>query len=183
MLYRISRASKEICNHLGVSHASVLARASLPADYLDCENQGVDASTCYSLWRALEAEFKDPEMPLMLGQDRGKHSSSVSVVAFACSTDISSGLERLALFRALSAPGSLDLKRTEQGLSIKLVAPDPSVEVPDGYFLYSLVYLVEMLRFYSQMHIVPLSISWPAYSNIDAKLESYFGLANSNTGA
>lgn len=183
MLYRISRASKEICNQLGVSHASVLARASLPADYLDCENQGVDANTCYSLWCALEAELNDPEMPLTLGQDRGKYSSSVSVVAFACSADISSGLERLALFRALSAPGSLELKRTESGLSIRLVAPDPNVQVPNGYFLYSLVYLVEMLRFYSQVHIVPLGISWPASSNIDEKLESYFGVANSNSGA
>lgn len=183
MLYRISRASKEICNHLGVCHANLLARASLPANYLDAETQGIDADTCYRLWQALEDEVKNPTMPLLLGQDRGKQSTSAAVVAFACSKTVIAGLERLALFRSLSAPGTIELGSFEDRLEIKLMSPEPNVRVPKGYFIYSLVYLVEMMRFYSRLNVTPLKVSWPSNPDIDSHLQSYFGIGNSNTGS
>ncbi len=179
MLYRIARATKQVCEHLGVSHASVLARANLPENYLDSDKQGVDAVTFFLLWEGLMAEASNPELPLFLGKKRGQQPTSSAVVAFACSKTVRSGLQRIALFHTLFAPIAIEVLESEDDLRIRCLPADLNIATPESHSIFVSVYLVEMLRFYTEANITPLRMSWPSDSMLDEKLSEYFGVKNS----
>lgn len=159
-----------------ISPERILKRAGLPSGALGNEGKGATADAIYGLWEAAVAEADVPTLPLLLGKTAARGAFIPAVFSFACSRDIKSGLERLALFKPLVGPIVFTVDSKPGGLSLVITSSDEDAPMPASFACMECVYFVELCRVLTAEHIVPKSISLPGNPKDWAYLEEFFGI-------
>ena len=156
--YLIGDNTRAVAQMLKISPERVLRRAGLPEDYLASETRGVSAREWFALWEALEVEYGKPDMALRIGQTMARGPFVPPIFAFSCSPNIEMGLTRLALFKPLMGPLTLEVKRQEDAVVVTYSSVDPTVPVPPIVARFEAAYFIECCRIFTGEHIVPLAV-------------------------
>ena len=175
--YPFAHSVQKLCAVLKLSPERVLRRAGMPADGLEHEGRGATAQQIFDLWNAVEAEARDPDLPLSLGKFVAHATFTPAVFAFSCSPTIAIGLTRLALFKPLVGPFELTTERDATGLSIKIACVERNLSLPASLAAYELIYFLELCRTFTAEHIVPLAAAIPDYGGDRAALTAFVGVA------
>ena len=174
--YPFAAQTRRLCAFLKISPEQILKRAGLPSEAIENDGKGATADVIYGLWEAAVAEADVPTLPLLLGKLAARGAFIPAVFAFACSRDIKSGLERLALFKPLVGPIVFTVGFTHRGLSLDIASSDEDATMPASFAAMECIYFVELCRVLTAEHIVPKSISLPGNSEDWAYLEEFFGI-------
>ncbi|WP_147113126.1 AraC family transcriptional regulator [Tateyamaria sp. syn59] len=175
--YKIGRTTEQLCGLLHVDPTAVMRRMRFPTDFLQNEGRGVNAADYFAGWNAIMAEADRSDTPLVLGQAYARGPFNPAFFAFTCSPNVAVGLERLSLFKPLTGPLYLGLKRTEaQALEITKTSNQPSLPLPSSFGATELVFLTEAIRACTGDHMVPFDASLPERLPCHDALEDYLGV-------
>lgn len=176
MRYKIARTVEQLCGLLRIEPAAVMRRMRYPADFLEHEGRGVTPAEFFDGWNAMLAEAGRDDTPLALGQAYARGPFNPSFFAFTCSPTVAIGLERLALFKPLSGPLTLALRRGDSGaLTITKSSNVPAHPLPDTFAATELVFVTEAMRTCTGQHIVPRHATLPGRVACHDQIEAFLG--------
>lgn len=174
--YKIARTTEQLCGLLRIDPVAVMRRMRFPADFLQNEGRGVTAEDFFAGWEAIIAESGRADAPLFLGQAYARGPFNPAFFAFTCSPTIAIGLERLALFKPLSGPLHLGLRRGDSGaLTITKSSNVAAHPLPASFAATELVFLIEAMRTCTGQHVVPRHATLPERLPCHEAVEAFIG--------
>lgn len=164
-----------IIKDLGLNEQDLLRAAQLPLDLFIREGASVSATEYFRLWRALEGLLDNPEFPLDIGQAIPSEAFSPPLFATLCSPNLNSGLARLAKYKPLVGPMTLQLSVEERTTTVALGGIFEGDPVPVSFIAAELVFLTQLARMALRERIVPVAVHATAdFANAE-KAFSFFG--------
>lgn len=169
---------RALLKDLGIRTDHVLRRAGLPADLLAHPDQALSTQEYFSFWRSLETEVGDPMFPLRIVDLVSTESFNPPLFAALCSANLTQAVQRLAKYKQLMAPMSLEISsgsRGELGLSPRwLFAKD---DVPSSLEVAELAFLLRLARIATREPVRAVRVALPRLPEpAHARMyEEYFG--------
>jgi AraC-like DNA-binding protein len=176
MRYLIVRNLTPMCQMLEIAPETVLRRAGISPDLLSNEGRGVTARQFFAIVAAVPEIARRPDLPLFLGQAFARGPFNPPLFAYSCSPDVTTGLERLALFKSLIGPMQLILDHADAGLTLRCESVEPGCALPDVLAAMELVFMVECTRLFTASHVVPLAVGIPKFQQRQQDLDAMFGV-------
>lgn len=169
-----------ILKDLGVQPSHVLRRAGLPDDLLSRTRQGLSGEDYFRFWRALEAEASDAMFPLRLVETLSADSFNPPLFAALCSANLVQALQRLAKYKQLVAPMSLEVNTGDAGELV--VTPrwlSIQTEVPYSLQVAEIAFFVRLARLATREHIKAHRVILPQLpsSRYLRRYENFFGVS------
>jgi len=153
---------KGCCALLQIDPERIMRRAGLPVDLLDHEQRGVSGRQIFDLWEATFAEAGSLDTVLHLAKTSARTPFKPALLAFSCSPDVVTGLERLNVFKPLVAPVQITCAQMEGRTRVIVTSTMPDCPVPAGMSVFELVFFLELIRACTACHVVPLTVTLPA---------------------
>lgn len=164
---------------LALHPAHVLRRARLPGDLFARDNASLDTPQYFGLWTALEVEAEDPatDLPLPLRIARAMSADWFDPALFAalCSADLNAALTRIARYKRLVAPMSLQVEVTPERTTLALAWLDKTHLPPPVLVAFELVFFVQLARLATRSRVQPIALTSPAALGPAAPYEEFFG--------
>jgi len=173
--YALEPSVRAVLVDMGLSPANVLRRAGLPADLLAGASVWLNQDEFFSLWRSMEAELGDPNLPLMIEQAFSPASFSPTIFAAAMSPNLNLAASRIAKYKRLIGPARHTVAIDEDRTTITYQWP-AGVEPPPTLVLSELLFWVEMARTGTRHRVTPLAVTAPEPpANVEA-YRAYLGI-------
>lgn len=164
----------------GLRPDHVLRRAGLPADLLSRGAQEVSTEDYFCFWRGLEGEARDPMFPLRLIETVSAEIFSPPLFAALCSSHLMQAVQRLAKYKQLVAPMSLDMDVAKSGdLTVSprwLLNP---LDVPNSLQVAELAFFLRLARLATREAVGALRVTLaelPPAAHV-RRYENFFGVA------
>ena len=177
--YPIAQGLAASCAILKIDPNKVLRRAGLSPALAADPNASVGAEDYFRIWDALANEASPKEVVLHLAREAARIQIIPEIIAFSCSPDVDTGLQRLALYKPLIAPIKLETDRNSSGLTVRKIPSVPGLRVPPSIAAFDIVYLVELIRICTAKHVCPTKVLLPDASTGTEGVAEYLGCAPS----
>lgn len=169
---------KALLKDLGYEPEDVLRRAGLPEDMFAREDLQLPTEAYFRFWRALEAEADDPMFPLHIVDTVSVDSFSPPLFAALCSANLMQALQRLAKYKQLVAPMSLDVSLGSDGeLTVSPRWLSIQTDVPFSLQVAEIGFFLRLARLAIREPIKAVRVSLPALppNRFLGRYESFFG--------
>ncbi|MFP3383940.1 helix-turn-helix domain-containing protein [Tritonibacter sp. SIMBA_163] len=153
---------KGCCAVLQVEPEHIMRRAGLPVEMLAHEERGVSGHQIFALWEATFAEAGSLERAFYLAKTSARTPFKPALLAFSCSPDVVTGLERLNVFKPLVAPVQITCARMEGRTRVIITSTLPDCPIPAATSVFELVFFLEVIRACTAHHVVPITVTLPA---------------------
>ncbi|MEM1302093.1 MAG: helix-turn-helix domain-containing protein [Pseudomonadota bacterium] len=150
---------RALCAMIDVEVETLIRLAGLPPSFLVDEGRGFSAQQTFAVWNAAVDHAGPARMSVELGRRMTNGPFTPQIFAFACSPDVTTGLERLAIFKPIVGPYRLDLRRTDEALVLSVRSPEIDAPLPPSMQPTEVGFLLEMIRTCSGAVIQPLWIT------------------------
>ena len=156
---------KGCCTLLQIDPAVVMTRAGLAPEMLEQDQRGISGRQVFALWEAIFTEVNDFARVIELAKTSARTPFKPSLLAFSCSPDVVTGLERLNVFKPLVAPVQITCARMEARTRVIITSTMPDCPVPAAMAVFELVFFLEMIRACTAYRVVPLAVTLPRSVN------------------
>lgn len=159
---------------LGVSPQDLLRHARLPLDLFSHEKPTLTTEEYFRLWDSLGELMDDPAFPLRIASAFTVEAFSPPIFACLCSADLNTALTRLAQYKPLVGPMTLEVEIAERASTVALggLAKDT---LPASFIAAELVFLVHMARLATRERIVPDAVHATTHLPDAAAYAEFFG--------
>ena len=166
---------KIIITDLGVSVRNVLKYAELPTDLLARENISLTTPDYFRLWRGLENAAGDRDIALPIGTSILAGVFEPSIFACLCSPNLNTALYRLAQYKLITCPTTLDIDIDASKTRVIVRCVDYTNHIPNSYSATELVFLTELARVATKKPIVPKLVTLKQLPKNPELYNDYFG--------
>jgi len=169
-----------LLSDLSVHGGHVLRKAGLPDDTLSRDNHALTTAEYFRFWGALEDEVRDPLFALRIVETVSAESFDPPLFAALCSANLLQAVQRLAKYKQLVAPMSLDVEVDKAGaMTISPRWLSAHSEVPYSLQVAELAFFLKLARLATREPVHALRVCLPitpprAYAQ---QYEKYFGTA------
>lgn len=156
----------------------VLRRAGLPEDLFSRGGPGLVTADYFRFWRALETEAGDPMFPLRIVETVSAESFDPPLFAALCSANLMQAVQRLAKYKQLLAPMSLEVEVGKAGeLTVSPRWLAVQTEVPLSLQVAEIAFFVRLARLATREPIKALRVALPELppSAYARRYENFFG--------
>ena len=174
--YAIGPGWKGILAQVGVDSADVLRRARLPEDLLGREDARLSAEALFRFSEALDASVPDPGFWVQLTDAMSPEWFTPPVFAALCSPDLASAVGRLALFKPLIGPMTLDVRDEREGLLLTYRWKDTPLRPPAYMHVLEALFVVKLARLGARQEICPTEVVLPELPRAPHLYEGYLGV-------
>ncbi|KPW46453.1 AraC family transcriptional regulator [Pseudomonas syringae pv. antirrhini] len=170
---------KALLKDFGIQPSHVLRRAGLPEDLFSREGHGLTTEEYFRFWRSLEAEAGDVMFPLRIVETVSVESFDPPLFAALCSTNLMQAVQRLAKYKQLLAPMSLEVEVGNGGeLTVLPRWLTVQMQVPFSLQVAEIAFYVRLARLATREPVKALRVALPelppsAYSR---RYEKFFGV-------
>lgn len=166
--YALEPGIRASLTDLGLNPTAVMSRAGLRPDLLAGGPVWLSQDEFFSLWRAIEAEVGDPNLPLLIASSLSADVFAPPIFAALMSPDLNTAAQRIGVYKRLVGPLSvtvdIDTERTEISLTWPVGA-----EPPPTLALTELLFWVALARIGTRTHVEPLHVTaFSAPIDVDA---------------
>lgn len=177
-VFTVQSGWRVLLEDLGVAAGNVLRRASLPGDLFARQTATLSTAEYFRLWRALEEETAGAPVPLPLriGHALSLEAFDPALFAALCSADLNTAFGRIARYKRLIAPMSLQVEVRERETVLALEWLDHSAEPPVALVAAELVFCIQLARLATRVTIRPLAVTTPRPPDEVAEYAAYFGV-------
>ncbi len=164
----------------GLQPASVLRRAGLPEDLLSRGGHGLPTEDYFRFWRALEAEAGDVMFPLRIVEAVSAESFDPPLFAALCSANLMQAVQRLAKYKQLVAPMSLEVDVGKSGdLTVSPRWLSVETEVPYSLQVAEIAFFLRLARLATREPAQALRVTLPQLppSAYARRYEIFFGVS------
>lgn len=162
----------------GLPLGQVLRKAALPEDLFSRGPQRLSTDEYFRFWRALEAQSGDAMFPLRIVETVSAESFSPPLFAALCSANLMQAVQRLARYKQLVAPMSLELDVNEAGeLTVSPRWLAVQTEVPGSLQVAELAFLLRLARLATREPVRALRVAFQESVPDDdrRRYQSFFG--------
>lgn len=156
--YALEPGARALLTDIGISTAAVMRRAGLRADLLSGGPVWLTQDEFFSLWRALEVEANEPNLPLLIARAFSPEVFAPSVFAAVMSPDLNTAAQRVAFYKKLIAPVRMNLDIDVRQTTISFDWP-AGAQPPSSLVLTELLAWVAVAREGTRAHVVPSRIA------------------------
>jgi AraC-like DNA-binding protein len=160
---------------MGYNPADVLAFARLPGDLFARKDAALSPAEYFNLWRGLEHVGGTDELPLKLAQVISVEAFDPALFACLCSPDLNTALQRLAQYKRLVGPLTMDVDITSKETRVTLACYGSAEPIPRSLSTSELVFFTQLARLATRERIVPLTASTPDLPSNGSVYEAFFG--------
>ena len=175
--FSVQPGLKVLLSDMGVSPVEVLRLAGLPADLFSRKEASLSSAEYFRLWQGLERATGADVLPLKIGQYISVEVFDPPIFASLCSPDLNTALQRLAQFKKLIGPMTLDveIEATQTRATLECYGNDELI--PTSLVAAELVFLTQLARLGTRRHIVPLQVELVQLPDDNQKepYQEYFG--------
>lgn len=143
---------------MGLNPADVLALAGLPADLFARKDASLGADDYFNLWRGLERAAGSEALPLKIGQAISVEAFDPPIFAGLCSPNLNVALQRLAQFKRLICPMTIDVEIAARRTCVTLACSGYPGEIPRSLCAAELVFFTQLARLATRTHIAPVEV-------------------------
>lgn len=144
--YSLDAGFKGLLASVGVRHRDVLRRAALPDDLLARPDARVSKDQYFAFAQAIQDSVDDPLFPLRLVERVSAEWFSPPVFAALCSPNLETAVGRLARFKPLIAPVSLEVESSSKGMRVTYEWLDSAIGSPIFLSGSEALFLVKLAR-------------------------------------
>lgn len=167
----VHRGWKILIMDMGLNPSHVLALAGLPADLFSRDGASLSPAEYFKLWGGLEEAAGGEELPLKIGKSISVEVFDPPVFASLCSPDLNTALQRLAQYKPLIGPLTMELAIDKDQTSITLGCYGYKEEMPRWLGASELVFFTNLARLAIRKKIIPVLLELP---QLPGNLEQYF---------
>ena len=160
---------------MGFNPADVLAFARLPGDLFARKDATLSPEEYFNLWRGLEQVAGADELPLKLGQVISAEAFDPALFACLCSPDLNTALQRLAQYKRLVGPLTMEVNISNTETKVTLACYGNTQAIPRSLSAAELVFFTQLARLATRERIVPLAASTPDLPGHGDLYEAFFG--------
>lgn len=171
----VQRGWKILISDMGLNPAHVLALAGLPADLFSRNEAKLTPIDYFNLWVGLEQAAGKEELPLMIGQAISVEAFDPPIFASLCSPNLNTALKRLAKFKPLIGPMTMDVNIKQQQTYVTLECYGYTDQIPHSLGASELVFFTQLARLATRKNIVPMILELPQLPKNNRPFENYFG--------
>lgn len=157
--YAVGPGWRGVLPALGLDPAAVLRRAGAPADLLARPHARIRAEEFFALWEAADALYPGSDLAVRAAAAVSADHFDVPVFAGLASRDLRQAAERIATYKRLVYPVTLDV-RTTTGLRIA-VRPREPFTPPAVLERFELLFWVAFARLATGVRVRPVRITVP----------------------
>lgn len=173
--FSVQMSWKLLILDMGYSPSDVLAFARLPGDLFARKEATLSPSEYFNFWRGLEQVGGPNELPLKLGQVISVEAFDPALFAYFCSPDLNTALVRLAQYKRLVGPLTMDVNITSKGTHVTLSCYGNVEPIPRSLCTAELVFFTQMARLATRKRIVPLAALTTDLPDNEELYEDFFG--------
>lgn len=162
----------------GLQPVHVLRRAGLAEDLLVSGKGELTTEDYFRFWRALEAESHDVMFPLRIVEAVSAESFDPPLFAALCSANLLQAVQRLAKYKQLVAPMSLEVDVGKAGeLTVSPRWLSVQTEVPYSLQVAEIAFFLRLARLATREPIKALRVALPKLppSAYIKRFQSFFG--------
>ncbi len=173
--YTLEPGLRAVLTDLGMRPAAVLRRAGLRADLLAGGPVWLSQDDFFALWRAIEVEADDPNLPLRMEDVFSPEVFGAPIFAALMSPDLNIAAKRIATYKKLIGPMQLVVGVSADMTSIAFEWP-ADADPPDSMVLAELLFWVQMVRTGTRSRVIPLQLTTPSPPEDMAAYRDYLGI-------
>lgn len=174
--YAIGEGWKAILAQAGVDHVNVLRRAQLPEDLLNRDNVRLSTESFLRFFEALDASVADSGFWVRLTEAMRPEYFEPPVFAALCSPDLATAAERLARFKPLIGPVTIDVHDGAHGLELTYEWQGATVKQPAYMYGLEALFVTKLARLGTREPIAPCEVVAPELPATPKPFEDYLGI-------
>jgi AraC-like DNA-binding protein len=171
----VQRGWKILITDMGLNPAHVLALAGLPADLFSRKDASLNPGDYFNLWLGLEQAAGTEELPLKIGQAISVEAFDPPIFASLCSPNLNTALQRVAQFKPLIGPMTMEVDIAKQKTCATLECYGYTDQIPWSLGASELVFFTQLARLATRKKIVPVVLELPQLPENNYPYEAYFG--------
>lgn len=169
---------RALLKDFGLSTEFILRRAGLPDDILTRTEHGLTTDEYFRFWESIEVEAKDPLFPLRLVNTVSTESFSPPIFAALCSANLMQAVQRLAKYKPLVAPMSLEIEVATSGelkLSPRWLLANS--KVPHSLEVAEIAFFARLVRLATRENVNAMSVTLTSHpvAPVTRRYEEFFG--------
>lgn len=165
----------------GLQASHVLRRAGLPEDLLSRGAQEtLSTAEYFRFWRSLEVEAADAMFPLRIVETVSAEVFNPPLFAALCSANLMQAIQRLAKYKQLVAPMSLEVEVGKDGeLSISPRWMSDQDEVPFSLQVAEIAFFLQLARMATREPVRAIAVALPQLPSTSyaKRYQQFFGVA------
>ena len=173
--FTVQRGWKILLTDMGLNPAHVLALAGLPADLFSRKDATLSPEDYFNLWVGLEQIAGAEELPLMVGQAISVEAFDPPIFASLCSPNLNTALRRLAQFKPLIGPMTMEVDIRPDQTIATLECYGYTDQIPRSLGATELIFFTQLARLATREKIVPVVLELPKVPKNCGPYEDYFG--------
>ncbi len=174
--YAIGDGWKAILAEVGVDHADVLRRAQLPEDSLDRDGLRLSSEAFLRFFAALDASVEDQSFWVRFTEATRPEFFTPPVFAALCSPDLATAAKRVARFKPLLGPITLDVLDGDEGLALTYQWKDPEVRQLAFMNGAEVLFATQLARLGTRHRVRPTSVVVPQLPRDPLPFENFLGI-------
>lgn len=162
----------------GFSSSHILRRAGLPEDLFSRRGYGLTSDEYFRFWHALETEAGDAMFPLRIVETVSAESFDPPLFAALCSANLMQAVQRLAKYKQLVAPMSLEVNVGAAGeLTVTPGWLSVQTEVPYSLQVAEIAFFLRLAQLATREPVKALRVTLPQLppSAYARRYENFFG--------
>lgn len=163
----------------GIQASHVLRRAGLPEDLFSRVGYGLTTDEYFRFWHALEAEANDAMFPLQIVEKVSAEVFSPPLFVALCSANLMQAVQRLAKYKQLVAPMSLEVDVGKAGeLTVSPRWLSVQTDVPYSLQVAEIAFFLRLARLATREPVKALRVALPELppSAYAKRYENFFGI-------
>lgn len=164
----------------GLQPSHVLRRSGLPEDLFSRVGHGLSTDEYFRFWRALAIEAGDAMFPLRIVEMVSAETFNPPLFAALCSANLMQAVQRLAKYKQLVAPMSLEVDVGKTGeLTVLPRWLSVQTDVPYSLQVAEIAFFLRLARLATREPVKALRVSLPELppSAYAKRYENFFGVA------
>jgi len=151
---------RALLKDLGLQPGHVLRRAGLPEDLFSRTGHGLATEEYFRFWRALEEQAGDAMFPLRIVETVSAESFDPPLFAALCSANLMQAVQRLAKYKQLLAPMSLEMEVGKAGeLTVSPRWLSVQTDVPYSLQVAEIAFFLRLARLATREPIKALRVT------------------------
>ncbi len=173
--FSVQMSWKLLILDMGYNPADVLACSRLPGDLFARKGATLSVGDYFNLWRGLEQVVGADELPLKLGRAMSVEAFDPAMFACLCSPDLNTALQRLAHYKRLVGPLTMDVAISAKETQVTLTCYGHTAPIARSLGVAELVFFTQLARLATRERIVPLAASTPDLPGNGSLINDFFG--------
>lgn len=153
---------RPLLKDLGVQADALLRRAGLPQELLIRPGNGLTTEEYFRFWECLQAEARDPLLPLRLVDAIQAESFIPPIFAALCSSSLVQAAQRLSTYKKLVAPMNMHVDIGRDGaLTMSPHWLEAQTQVPFVVVASELAFLLRLARMATREPVAAIRVTMP----------------------